>query len=178
MGMEDREYDPGCEFCRVGRGEIDAHIVWEDRHAIAFFPLAPAVAGHTLVIPRNHVENYWAAGPATVQYLATVVLLVGTGIRYALQPEGMNLISSAGEAASQSVPHLHMHVVPRWGHDRIGRIWPPDRELPARLEDDLADRVREGIRLSAVLGSRSRNHEGDANAKNRDVEESNRPRPQ
>jgi histidine triad (HIT) family protein len=177
LGTEhSRVSDPSCEFCRIIRGETDAHIVWEDGSAMAFFPLAPAVAGHTLVVPKDHVTNYWAAGEPVVQHLASAVLLVGVGIQRALQPDGMNLISSAGEAASQSVFHLHMHVVPRWSHDRIGQIWPPDKHLPPRLEDDLADRVREGIRRSAVR--RGNDDKGDADAKNRDVEDGDRLRPQ
>ncbi len=145
IGIE-RHSDPRCEFCLIIRHEANAHIVWEDDEALAFFPLAPAVAGHTLVIPKEHIRDYWSADQILVQHLAAAVLVVGNGIWAALSPEGMNLISSAGEAASQSIYHLHIHVVPRWKHDRIGRIWPPERELSPELEDDLAERIREGIR--------------------------------
>lgn len=176
MGTDHSVSDPGCEFCRIIRGETDAHIVWQDDGAIAFFPLAPAVAGHTLVVPKEHLTDYWAADEAVVEHLASAVLLVGAGIQRALQPEGMNLISSAGEAASQSVFHLHMHVVPRWTHDRLGQIWPPDKHLPPQLEDDLADRVRDGIRKSAVQSGHD--HKRDADAKDRGIEEGDGTRPQ
>lgn len=147
--------DPDCEFCRIIRHETEAHVVWEDDGALAFFPLTPAVAGHTLVVPKRHIADYWAADEAMVQRLALAVLLVGQGIRTALRPEGMNLISSAGEAASQTIDHLHLHVVPRWKRDRLGRIWPPDQELSAEVEDDLAERIRAAIHESVV---RRRHH--------------------
>lgn len=145
-------FDPRCDFCRIVRGLVDATVVWESPDAVAFFPLAPAVAGHTLIVPRAHVMNYWAANESLVRNLAASVLLVGRGIQAALRPEGMNLITSAGDAASQTVYHLHIHVVPRWNHDRIGRIWPPDRELSPELEHHLADRIRVKIEELAVQG--------------------------
>ena len=142
--------NPDCEFCRIIRHETEAHLVWEDDGSLAFFPLAPAVAGHTLVVPKQHITDYWAADEVIVQRLALAALLVGQGIQPALRPEGMTLISSAGEAASQTIDHLHLHVVPRWKRDRLGRIWPPEQELSPELEDDLAERIRAAIRESVV----------------------------
>jgi histidine triad (HIT) family protein len=143
-------FDPNCEFCRIIRRDAEAHIVWEDDAALAFLPLAPAVAGHTLVVPKQHINDYWTADEGVVRHLAVAVLVVGRGIQTALSPDGMNLITSAGEAASQTVYHLHVHVVPRWEHDRIGRIWPPERELSPRLEEDLAERIQKGINQSVM----------------------------
>lgn len=68
-GLE-RNIDRNCEFCRIIRRETEAHIVWEDDVALAFFPLAPAVAGHTLVVPKQHIVDYWAADEDIVKYLA------------------------------------------------------------------------------------------------------------
>jgi histidine triad (HIT) family protein len=136
------DFDPQCAFCRIVRGQVSVTTVWEDEQAMAFFPLSPAVAGHTLVVPKTHVSDYWAAELGVVRHLAWAVHLIGRGIQVALRPDGMNLITSAGDAASQSVYHLHLHVVPRWQDDRIGNIWPPDRELAPNLEHDLADRIR------------------------------------
>jgi histidine triad (HIT) family protein len=88
-----------------------ARVVAETPDALAFFPVRPVCLGHTIVIPKAHVRDLWAAdGLMTVQ-LMQVVINVGHAIRAALQPESLNLISSAGEAASQTVFHLHLHVV-------------------------------------------------------------------
>jgi histidine triad (HIT) family protein len=168
-------FDPDCEFCRIIRHETEAHVVWEDGDSIAFFPLSPAVAGHTLVVPKQHITDYWAADPVIVQHLALAVHLVGHGILAALRPDGMNLISSAGEAASQTVYHLHMHVVPRWTQDRLGRIWPPERELSPELEDDLAMRIRDGIDQSVVR--RGHDYKDYPDDQDRNIEPCDRMRP-
>lgn len=130
----------------IARGVGAADVVWEDAQAIAFFPDTPAVVGHTLVAPKVHVRDFWKAQPSLTEGLAVAVLTVGKGIMSALQPDGMNLITSAGEAASQTVNHLHLHVVPRWENDRIGRIWPPDRPLAEQVKEDVAERIRAALR--------------------------------
>jgi histidine triad (HIT) family protein len=71
------------------------------------------------------------------------VVRVGRALNEALAPAGMNLISSAGKAAEQTVFHLHLHVVPRWPEDGFGRIWPPERALGEPVKRKLAAQVRE-----------------------------------
>lgn len=70
------------------------------------------------------------------------VIDVGQAITAALRPDGLNLISSAGEAASQTVFHLHLHVVPRWAGDRLGNIWPPSPPLTDEVKDETAVAIR------------------------------------
>jgi histidine triad (HIT) family protein len=71
------------------------------------------------------------------------VIHVGQAIRKALRPEGMNLISSAGQAASQTVFHHHLHLVPRWPGDPIETIWPPSPRLDGGLLDQTAAAIRD-----------------------------------
>jgi histidine triad (HIT) family protein len=133
-----------CPFCAIVRGEDrSVEIVCEDKSWIAFFPLEPATPGHTLVIPRTHVSDLWAARPPLVAELMSGVLRVGEAINSAIKPEGMNLITSAGKAAEQTVFHLHLHVVPRWTQDRFGRIWPIEGR---KYEDAALENVAELIR--------------------------------
>lgn len=111
----------GCDFCRIVDREIPAEVVYETEHSLAFFPLEPATRGHTLVIPKRHIETFLELTPADVPDLGISVLRVGQALRAVLKPEGMNLISSAGAVATQTVMHLHIHLVPRWqddGHPR------------------------------------------------------------
>ena len=70
------------------------------------------------------------------------VIGVGQAINTALRPDGLNLISSAGEAASQTVFHLHLHVVPRWAGDHLGNIWPPSPPLSDEVKDETAAAIR------------------------------------
>ncbi|MGZ8647760.1 MAG: HIT family protein [Solirubrobacteraceae bacterium] len=131
-----------CDFCAIARGDAPAEVVCEGEDWIAFFPLSPATPGHTLVIPREHVENLWAASESTATGLTKAVVEVGRAIQTALQPDGLNLISSAGAAAEQTVPHLHLHLVPRWTADDFGHIWPPQTEMPEDVKRDVATRIR------------------------------------
>jgi histidine triad (HIT) family protein len=133
---------PDCDFCAIARGESKAEIVCEGKDWIAFLPLEPATAGHSLVIPREHVSNLWQADRGTAHELMGAVIRVGNAITAGLRPDGMNLITSAGEAADQSVFHLHLHVVPRWEGDGFGRIWPWKSSVPPAARRDAAGRIR------------------------------------
>jgi histidine triad (HIT) family protein len=131
-----------CPFCRIVRGEAAARIVWTSGDAIAFPPLNPATRGHTLIVPRQHVPDLWSIDERLGQSLMKAVVEVGQAIDQALHPDGMNLISSAGAAASQTILHLHLHLVPRWQHDRIGDIWPPAEPWSEAELDEVAKLIR------------------------------------
>lgn len=134
--------DPDCEFCQIVRGDRAARIVADAPDALAFFPLRPACLGHTIVIPKTHVRDLWAAGSLLDTGLMQAVIDVGDAISTVLRPDGLNLISSAGAAASQTVFHLHLHVVPRWAGDPFGNIWPPSPPLAEKAKDEAAAAVR------------------------------------
>ncbi|WP_369169977.1 HIT family protein [Streptomyces sp. R28] len=147
--MDAREQ--ACAFCEIVAGTGWARVVYEDAHTLAFFPLAPATRGHTLVVPRAHSADLWAMDEADAQHLFHSVAVVGRALRAVLEPDGMNVINSAGAAASQSVFHTHVHLVPRRPGDAMGPIWPPkgagfrddgDAEAAA---DELAARLSEAI---------------------------------
>jgi len=137
----------GCDFCAIACGaDRTAEIVCEDESWVAFFPLEPATPGHTLVIPRKHVPDLWTVDTQLGSELMTAVIRVGRAIDKGLQPQGMNLISSAGSAAEQTVFHLHLHVVPRWDKDGFGEIWPSDRRYEDASIDRAAERIREACK--------------------------------
>jgi histidine triad (HIT) family protein len=143
MDLDDpRQSEPDCPFCRIIRGEEDAIVVCASDDCIAFFPTDPAVLGHTLVVPREHVPDLWHVTGPLQGALMAMVIRVGRALQAVLHPDGMNLISSAGAAASQTVFHLHLHVVPRWEGDRVGEIWPPPRPTSEAVKEDIADLVR------------------------------------
>ncbi|MFN8228777.1 MAG: HIT domain-containing protein [Mycobacterium sp.] len=138
-----------CPFCAIVMGRADANIVARFDSVIAFFPQHPASLGHTLVVPADHVEDIWSLDVATASKLSEATLNVARAVKDAVEPEGLNIIQSNGEAATQTIPHLHIHVLPRWNGDGIGPIWPEDSaEVPGSLE-----RVLERLRSS--LGGRA-----------------------
>ena len=146
-----------CEFCAIVRGEdASTQIIIERPTWLAFFPLNPATPGHTLIIPRAHIVDLWEVQPALGQDLMDAVLRVGRGIETALKPEGMNLITSAGRVAEQTVFHLHLHVVPRWRKDGFGRIWPTEGRFEDEDLGDVAARIRTALSESTEVGPETR----------------------
>jgi diadenosine tetraphosphate (Ap4A) HIT family hydrolase len=138
-----------CDFCAIARGEEPAEVVCEGEHWVAFFPHEPATPGHTLIIPRDHVRDLWAAQPVVGKELIEAVIQVGRAIGAALEPAGLNLITSAGAAAEQTVPHLHLHVVPRRQGDGFGSIWPTQTSVSHELIRDAAARIRAACRTGS-----------------------------
>ncbi len=134
--------DPECAFCRIVGQQEEATVVFEDAACIAFFPRHPASVGHTLVVPKVHVRDFLELDERTGSGLVNATVHVGRAIREALNPEGMNAITSAGSAATQTVFHLHVHLVPRWEGDKIGRIWPPAQPWIEAMEGEVAQLVR------------------------------------
>lgn len=135
-----------CEFCRIVGQDADAREVYRDQNVVAFFPTEPAVLGHVLLVPRRHVPDIWAIKPDEAAQLSRAVLLLAGAIRDALRSEGLNVIQSNGAAATQTVPHLHIHLVPRWPDDAIGPIWPAETDYSeAEKERTMLD-IRSAVR--------------------------------
>lgn len=136
-----------CPFCEiVQQDDRDAREVYRDEHVVAFFPLEPATLGHTLVVPRQHVPDIWSLDEDTAAQLARVTVRLANVMRRALQPEGLNVIQSNGEVATQTVFHLHVHIVPRWAGDAVGRIWPPETDYSESEKDAAWETLRTACR--------------------------------
>ncbi|GGX49027.1 HIT family protein [Streptomyces chartreusis] len=131
-----------CEFCKIAAKISTAEIIYETDSCLAFFPLNPATKGHTLVIPKQHVTDFTSADLDTFAELSSTALKVGRKLRGVYSPDGMNLITSAGRAASQSVMHLHLHLVPRWTNDKMGKIWPPKHSTDPQVLSGWAEEFR------------------------------------
>jgi histidine triad (HIT) family protein len=112
-----------CVFCRIASGALPAHVVAEDDDCIAFLDHRPAALGHTLVLPREHIEVLWEADPDQAGSLLRLARDVSAVLHRRLGCDGLTLRQNNGAASGQEVPHLHFHLVPRWhGDGHIG--WP------------------------------------------------------
>jgi len=110
-----------CIFCAIAAGDADARIVHADEHAVAFLDLHPLTIGHTLVIPRRHVTDLLDAdgvvaeiGPALETTAALLVDRLGS--------DGINAFQATGQAAGQTVFHLHFHLLPRTEGDGLVNV--------------------------------------------------------
>ena len=143
MGVEPKQSEPDCPFCKIAGGDDrSVQVLRSEDEWLAFFPDAPATPGHTLVIPRDHVAHFWALTDHQAGVLAAAAVLTGRAIERALSPDGMNLITSRGQAAEQTVPHVHLHVVPRWADDPVDQIWPPKEPPDSMMLAGVAQHVR------------------------------------
>lgn len=134
-----------CPFCAIAAGKDDSiEVISAERSWVAFFPISPATPGHTLVIPRKHVPDLWAAEPQLAGGLTVAAIRIGRAIQRALEPEGMNLITSKDQAGEQSVFHLHLHLVPRWSDDELG-IWPPKKPMGREVRESLGEEIRTAL---------------------------------
>ena len=131
-----------CPFCAIIAGNAPARVVAETPTSVSFLPDVPAVLGHVLVVPRDHVRDLWDLNEKQAQALVTDVLATARTVRRALQPEGFNIIQSNGTAAGQSVFHLHVHVVPRTIGDRMPELWPADARWDVAQLDSIAHALR------------------------------------
>ena len=115
-----------CPFCDIVAGRAPAREVLRTERVVAFLPDIPAVRGHVLVVPIPHIADIWGVDPETGHDLADATRLVASVAAASTHADGLNVIQSNGEAAGQSVFHLHVHVVPRHRGDRMPDLWPPD----------------------------------------------------
>jgi histidine triad (HIT) family protein len=100
-----------CPFCAILSGEAQASVVHEDAATIAFLDRSPLAHGHCLLIPRRHVATIYEADEATLTALALASKRVATAVTLAMQADGVFVAQN--NVISQSVPHLHVHIVPR-----------------------------------------------------------------
>ena len=120
---------------------------------MAFFPLRPATLGHTLVIPTTHVPDIWTLDESTASSLARATLAVARAVKKAVQPEGLNVIQSNGAVATQTVGHLHVHVVPRWKGDAMGQIWPTKSVLATERDGEMSKTNKALEAIKEALGN-------------------------
>ena len=108
-----------CVFCAIGAGEIPSLKIFEDDVAIAFLDINPMSRGHALVVPRRHCEGLLDADAELLSAMIGRVRKVAGIMKERLGFDGFNILQNNGEAAGQTVMHIHFHIVPRYGKEEI-----------------------------------------------------------
>ncbi|MPZ69939.1 MAG: HIT domain-containing protein [Actinobacteria bacterium] len=112
-----------CVFCDIVSGEVPAAVVYENDAFLGFLDIRPLIPGHVLVIPRDHLETLADLSPETITHLFTIVQRVSAAVEDAMGAKGTFV--ALNNKVSQSVPHVHVHVVPRNPKDGLrGFFWP------------------------------------------------------
>lgn len=112
-----------CIFCKIASGEIQGMRVYEDAETLAFMDLAKDVDGHVLVIPKKHCKNILDCGAETLSAVMSTVQKVSLHLTGKCGYDGVNLLNASDESAGQSMPHFHIHIIPRRKNDGID-AWP------------------------------------------------------
>lgn len=133
----------GCVFCQIGRGERPAQKVYEDGHFLAFLDIYPVTPGHTLVIPRAHYRSLTEMPEEEVaEYFKVIARLAGR-IKKAMEAQGFNLGLNDGSVAGQAIFHVHVHIIPRYRHDRgIGVQGVVRAPVERGKFDEIASKIR------------------------------------
>ncbi len=133
--------DKSCLFCKIVSGEVAARIVFEDQHCLAFLDHRPVFPGHCLLIPKSHYETLADLPEALIQPFFKNAQLLARAVEQAMEAHGTFV--AVNNKISQSVPHLHVHIVPRRRKDGLrGFFWP---RSPYRNPDE-AEAVQAAIR--------------------------------
>ncbi len=133
-----------CSFCRILSGDERSSIVYQDDRAVAFLDRRPLFPGHTLVVPRRHIVTLGELPAEELVPLMRVVQATARAMESALAAQGS--LVAVNNRVSQSVPHLHVHVVPRTKGDGLkGFFWPRTSYASDGVRDQVAAILREGI---------------------------------
>ena len=108
-----------CIFCAIAEGEIPSFKIYEDELVLAYLDINPFAKGHTLVIPKVHSSGLLDTPDETLAAIIARVKKVAAHLKTALPCDGFNILQNNGEAAGQTVMHVHFHIVPRYGNEPI-----------------------------------------------------------
>jgi histidine triad (HIT) family protein len=134
-----------CAFCSIVSGKTEVHVVFEDDESLAFLDNRPLFPGHSLLIPREHHETIWDLPDDLLAALFSNARLLAQAVRDAMGAQGAFV--AANNVVSQSVPHFHVHLVPRNRKDGLrGFFWPRTKYE----SDDHAARSAEAVRKAVA----------------------------
>jgi histidine triad (HIT) family protein len=133
-----------CVFCKIRDGELPSMRVYEDDRTMVIMDINPLTSGHCLVIVKAHAPTLWDADPEDLRAAITAARTVAVALKTAVKPDGLNMLQANGAAAFQSVPHYHLHLIPRWNDDGKGFDWPVVPGDRAQIQA-IGERLREAL---------------------------------
>ena len=137
----DGAYDEGNIFARILKGEVPCAKVYEDDKVLSFMDAFPQARGHTLVVHKtSRARNLLEVEPEALCELSLGVQKVARAVRAALNPDGVVVTQFNGAPAGQTIFHLHVHIIPRWDGEPLGRHASGGMADPAELKA-LADQI-------------------------------------
>jgi len=124
-----------CLFCKIVKGEIPSSILYEDDEILVFLDIYPIARGHTLFIPKKHIDNMYELKDQSMKFMMKLPEIV-IKLKEVTGATGINVIQSNGKDAGQVIFHIHFHLIPRYPGDGVIKF-PPRIEFDEKLANDL-----------------------------------------
>jgi len=135
-----------CVFCKIRDGQIPSVKVYEDDKTFCIMDINPLNRGHCLVITKVHAATLFESKGDDLAAAIATARRVARAIKSVLKPDGLNMLQANGAAAFQSVPHFHLHLIPRFVNDGKGFDWP-------QVAGDRAELAHTGETLRAAVAA-------------------------
>lgn len=149
QGIADLKGKP-CVFCDILNKNAPAAFVHRDESVAAIMDIHPINPGHVLVMPRRHYHHILEMSTEAVAELYSTVHRVAAAVHKAIQADGLNVGQNNGASAAQIVPHVHVHVVPRFYGDSSDGRWPRRKEASMKELQTVADRIQRRLERSKL----------------------------
>lgn len=133
-----------CIFCKIANGEFDSFTVYEDNDFRGIMDISPASRGHVIILPKKHAADIYELEDDIASKIYVVAKKIAAAVKEVTGCDGVNVLQNNGEAAGQTVFHLHMHVIPRWNDDSIKITWEQtevEQEVLKGLAEDIASKI-------------------------------------
>ncbi len=135
-----------CVFCKIAKKGIRASVVFENENFIAFLDKSPIFKGHTLLIPKKHIETLFDFSEDYLKGIAVETKRIAEGVKNGTGCDGMLLINN--NIISQSVPHFHVHVIPREkGKPLRGFMWPRTKYNDETEEEEFREKIAKAVEM-------------------------------
>lgn len=127
--------EANCIFCKIIGGEIPSKTLFENDEFKVIFDISPASKGHVIILPKYHAANIFELPEEVTAKAFVLAKKIATVLKEVLNCDGVNILQNNGEAAGQTVFHLHIHVIPRYKDDNMGLTWKQGEADPDVLEE-------------------------------------------
>lgn len=131
-----------CIFCKIAAKEIPASVLYEDDDVMVFMDIGPIIKGHALVIPRRHYDPVTETPDEILVKLHLCAKKIAGAQMNGLGADGVNIVQNNGRAAGQEVPHIHVHVIPRFSDDGHHWNWNAKSYEDLKEMEKLAEKMR------------------------------------
>ena len=133
-----------CIFCRIVEGKVPTEKIYEDNKVIAFLDISPVNFGHALIIPKKHAETIMDIEDKELCDAIKIARQISVALVKIVKADGINVSINNKKAAGQLVPHIHIHIIPRFNNDNFKFDWPTKKYADGQMEE-LTKRIRKEL---------------------------------